>query len=70
MWSECIGAAVPAVLPQTRAKASAADWDFCELKPTVLLPTNLVSFHHDIHRLLENKMCVYSQIGLSEERLQ
>lgn len=28
MWSECTGVAVPAVLPQTRAKASAADWDF------------------------------------------
>lgn len=28
MWSECTGVPAPAVLPQTRAKASAADWDF------------------------------------------
>lgn len=43
---------------------------FCELKPAVLLPTALVAFHHEIHHLLENKLCVYSQIGLSKEHLQ
>lgn len=56
--SECTGVPAPAVLPQTCAKASAAEWDFLWAETSSPASHWLGSvFHHEIHCRLQNK-CV------------